>query len=66
MVFKHGEIKLREPSQYQLLDTVVKNTLHSFHVDMVNIYATDNVIAYSLDKAQIGKKNAGGFIMKKP
>ncbi|EIM64449.1 two-component system sensor histidine kinase NtrB [Desulfobacter postgatei] len=65
VVFKHGEIKLREPSQYQLLDTVVKNTLHSFHVEMVNIYATDNVIAYSLDKAQIGKKNAGGVHYEK-
>ena len=65
VVFKQGEIKLREPSQYRLLDTVVKSTLHSFHVEMVNIYATDNVIAYSLDKTQIGKKNAGGVHYEK-
>jgi signal transduction histidine kinase len=32
---------------------------------MVNIYATDNVIAYSLDKTQIGKKNAGGVHYEK-
>ena len=65
VVFRHGEIKLREPGQYQLLDTVVKSTLHSFHVEMVNIYATDNVIAYSLDKTRIGKKNAGGVHYEK-
>nr|WP_319395892.1 ATP-binding protein [uncultured Desulfobacter sp.] len=65
VVFKQGEIKLREPGQYRLLDTVVKSTLHSFHVEMVNIYATDNVIAYSLDKTQIGKKNAGGVHYEK-
>nr|WP_319494510.1 ATP-binding protein [uncultured Desulfobacter sp.] len=65
VVFKQGEIKLREPDQYRLLDTVVKSTLHSFHVEMVNIYATDNVIAYSLDKTQIGKKNAGGVHYEK-
>ncbi|MCG8551263.1 MAG: ATP-binding protein [Desulfobacterales bacterium] len=65
VVFKHGEIKLREPDQYRLLDTVVKSTLHSFHVEMVNIYATDNVIAYSLDKVRIGKKNAGGVHYEK-
>jgi signal transduction histidine kinase len=65
VVFKQGEIKLREPGQYRLLDTVVKSTLHSFHVEMVNIYATDNVIAYSLDTTQIGKKNAGGVHYEK-
>ncbi|NWH05489.1 two-component system sensor histidine kinase NtrB [Desulfobacter latus] len=65
VVFKHGEIKLREPGQYKLLDTVIKSTLHSFHVEMVNIYATDNVIAYSLDKTRIGKKDAGGVHYQK-
>ncbi|WDP87973.1 MAG: two-component sensor histidine kinase [Desulfobacter sp.] len=60
VVFKHGEVKLREKRQHQLLDAVVKSTLHSFHVDMVNIYGTDNIIGYSFDKSYIGKKNAGG------
>ncbi|WP_321494629.1 ATP-binding protein [uncultured Desulfobacter sp.] len=65
VVFKQGEIKLRNQGQYQLLDTVVKSTLHSFHVEMVNIYATDNVIAYSLDKTRVGQKNAGGVHYEK-
>ncbi len=65
VVVKHGEIKLREPNQYQLLDTVVKSTLHSFHVEMVNIYGTDNIIGYSLKQSNIGKKNAGGVHYEK-
>ncbi|MCG8688083.1 MAG: ATP-binding protein [Desulfobacterales bacterium] len=65
VVFKHGEIKLREKTQHQLLDTVVKSTLHSFHVDMVNIYGTDNIIGYSFDKSYIGRQNAGGVHYEK-
>jgi signal transduction histidine kinase len=48
-----------------LLDTVIKSTLHSFHVEMVNIYGTDNIIGYSFDENQIGKKNAGGVHYEK-
>jgi two-component system, NtrC family, sensor histidine kinase HydH len=65
VVFKHGEIKLRQKDQHQLLDTVIKSTLHSFHVDMVNIYGTDNVIGYSFDENKIGKENAGGVHYEK-
>jgi two-component system sensor histidine kinase HydH len=65
MVFKHGEIKLREKSQHQLLDAVIKSTLHSFHVEMVNIYGTDNIIGYSFDKSRIGQENAGGVHYQK-
>jgi signal transduction histidine kinase len=53
VAFKYGEIKLRESEQSRLLDAVVKSTLHSFHVEMVNIYGTDNII---------GRKNAGGVM----
>ena len=65
VVFKHGEIKLREKDQHRLLDTVVKSTLHSFHVDMVNIYGTDNIIGYSFNDNDIGKENAGGVHYEK-
>ncbi|WP_022667260.1 sensor histidine kinase [Desulfospira joergensenii] len=60
VALQHGEIKLREKEQHRLLDAVIKSTLHSFHVEMVNIYGTDNIIGYSFDKTRIGKKNAGG------
>ena len=59
-ILKQGTIHLREPSQYDLMDKVVRSTLHSFNVDMVNIYDLNNTISYSLDKDVIGKRNAGG------
>ena len=65
VVFKDGEIKLREKSQHQLLDAVVKSTIHSFHVEMVNIYGTDNIIGYSFNKSRIGLENAGGVHYEK-
>ena len=60
VVLKHGKIKLREKSQYQRMDRVVKTTLHSFHVKTVNIYDMNNIISYSFDSERIGVKNAGG------
>lgn len=44
---------------------MVKSTLHSFHVEMVNIYGTDNIIGYSFDNNDIGKENAGGVHYEK-
>jgi signal transduction histidine kinase len=62
VAFKYGEIKLREAEQSHLLDAVITSTLHSFHVEMVNIYGTDNIIGYSFDQKQIGRKDAGGVM----
>jgi two-component system, NtrC family, sensor histidine kinase HydH len=62
VAFKYGEIKLREPEQSRLLDAVITSTLHSFHVEMVNIYGTDNIIGYSFDKEQVGREDAGGVM----
>ena len=60
VAIRYGEIKLREAEQHRLLDAVITSTLHSFHVEMVNIYGTDNIIGYSFDVEQIGRENAGG------
>lgn len=62
---KYGRIRLREENQYERMDRVVKNTLHSFNVEMVNIYDMKDIISYSLDKKKIGIKNAGGTGYKK-
>lgn len=59
-VLKRGNIHLRETDQFELMDKVVRSTLHSFNVDMVNIYDLNNTISYSLNRDVIGKKNAGG------
>ena len=42
-----GQIQISEPSQYDLLDTVVRNTIHGFHVQQVNIYDQRGDLAYS-------------------
>lgn len=65
VVLKYGKIKLREENQHKRMDRIVKNTLHSFNIEMVNIYDMKNIISYSLDKKRIGTKNAGGAGYKK-
>ena len=59
-ILKHGNIHLRESAQFELMDKVVRSTLHSFNVDMVNIYDLNNTVSYSLDQNIIGRKNVGG------
>jgi len=54
---RYGHISLREKEQYELLDRVVRNTIHGFNVDIVNIYAIrQGVIAYSTESRALGKK----------
>jgi signal transduction histidine kinase len=54
---RFGQIRLREKQQYEWLDQIVKNTIHSFRIDLVNIYDIGKgVIAYSTDSSQLGKK----------
>jgi len=65
MAIKYGKVQLRDEEQFRLMDEVVRNTLHSFKVDMVNIYGFNNVISYSMDKEMIGKQDLGGELYKK-
>ncbi|MFC1857098.1 nitrogen regulation protein NR(II) [Thermodesulfobacteriota bacterium] len=60
VALKFGKIQLRDQEQFEHMDKVVRNTLHSFHIDMVNIYDKNNIISYSFDQDVIGKKDAGG------
>ncbi len=56
-----GQIRLREKKQYEWMDRVVKNTIHSFKIDVVNIYDIKNgIIAYSTDPDLIGKEIVEG------
>ncbi|MBW2029044.1 MAG: GHKL domain-containing protein [Deltaproteobacteria bacterium] len=56
VVYERREpIKLRDEKQRRLLDRVVRNTIHGFNVDLVNIHSIDeDVIAYSTDPKLIG------------
>ena len=57
---KYGKIELRNQEQFERMDSVVRSTLHSFKVDMVNIYSMKDLIAYSYSKELIGLENLGG------
>ena len=65
VAMKYGRIRLREKEQFELMDQVVRTTLHSFKVDMINIFGEDNIISYSFDDDMIGVKGAGGSAYKK-
>jgi len=65
VALKYGQIKLREKEQFEHLDKVVRSTLHSFKVDMVNIYDPYNIISYSFNQEMIGEKNLGGPAFQK-
>jgi two-component system, NtrC family, sensor histidine kinase HydH len=60
VALKFGKIQLSNENQFERMDKVVRSTLHSFKIDMVNIYDMDNTISYSFDHSVIGKENAGG------
>ena len=52
-----GKMRLREQQQQALMDRIVRNTTHSFKIDLVNMYdINQGVIAYSTDPILIGKK----------
>jgi len=60
VALKFGKIQLSDEKQFERMDKVVRSTLHSFKIDMVNIFDMDNTISYSFDHSVIGKENAGG------
>ena len=64
VAMKYGGVQLRDEAQFHLMDQVVRNTLHSFKVDLVNIYDFNNVISYSMDKEMVGKQGLGGDMYK--
>ncbi|OPX40109.1 MAG: hypothetical protein B1H11_01060 [Desulfobacteraceae bacterium 4484_190.1] len=57
VTMRFGKIRLREKKQSEWMDKIVKSTIHSFNIDMVNIYDTHKgVIAYSTNPELLGKK----------
>lgn len=55
-----GKIELRNKDQFERMDRVVRSTMHSFKVEMVNIYGVRDVIAYSFSQELVGLENLGG------
>jgi len=62
---KYGKIELRNQEQFERMDSVVRSTLHSFKVDLVNIYGMKDLVAYSYSKDLIGLENLGGTSFRK-
>jgi len=61
MHYKFGKVQLRDKVQYETLDKVVRNTVHSFPINQVNIYdCYDDIIRYSTDPSLVGKSSLGG------
>jgi two-component system sensor histidine kinase HydH len=57
VISRYGKIKLSDTEQHDLMDQVVRNTIHGFNVDVVNVYdISKGVIAYSTDPKLFGLK----------
>ena len=56
-VLKYNRVQLRNEEQFKRLDQVVRSTLHSFNVEMVNIYDMRSTISYSFDRDIIGRED---------
>lgn len=50
-----GEIRLIRTKQYELLDRVVRNTIHGFSIKQVNIYDPNQVLTYSTETEALGQ-----------
>lgn len=60
-----GGIRLSRKSQYDRLDKVVRNTIHGFAVERVNIYDPDQVLTYSTVPSKVGTKGELGSAFDK-
>ena len=56
---KFGKIELRNQEQFERMDSVVRSTLHSFNIEMVNIYGMKDIVAYSFSKKPGGPGKYG-------
>lgn len=59
-VLKFGDIQLSNPMQFDRMDKVVRNTIHGFEINRVDIYDMNGQVSYSTDSSLIGEKGLGG------
>ncbi len=60
LALQKKRIQLRDPRQFKILDSIVRNAIHGFKVERVNMYDPNNIIAYSTDRSLVGNANRGG------
>jgi len=65
-VLRYGRIALRNPEQFQLLDTIVRNVTHGMNIESVTIFdSRENVTSYSTVPERIGRRDEGGVEYEK-
>lgn len=52
-----GRIALREPAQFERLDSVVKSVIEGLPVEKLRIFDFSHLVAYSTQKDELGKDN---------
>lgn len=58
---KYGKIELRHQEQFELMDKVVRSTMHSFNVELINMFSVNrDIIVYSYPEDRRGVENFGG------
>jgi two-component system, NtrC family, sensor histidine kinase HydH len=63
---RYGKIALSNPEQFQKLDRIVRNATDSMKMEVVTIYDSNiNIISYSTNEEQVGKKDMGGLEYEK-
>ncbi len=60
-----GEIRLSRENQYARLDRVVRNTIHGFALERVNIYNPEMILTYSTEPDKIGTKGDLGKVFER-
>ncbi len=63
-VLKFGRVQLSNPSQYERLDKVIRNTTHGFKIDSVEVYDLNELVTYSTDSSLLGQPGLGGIDFK--
>ncbi len=51
-----GEIRLSRKNQYERLDRIVRTTIPGFAIERVDIYGPDQILSYSTERDEVGKK----------
>lgn len=65
-VIQYGSIALRNKTQFERLDTIVKNVTKGMGIDSVTIYdSNENIISYSTVPDLVGKRDKGGIEYQK-
>ncbi len=54
-VLAYGRIALKNPVQYERLDTIVNSTMHGLKIERIRIYDFGRVVAYSTDNEDLGR-----------